>query len=291
MKKLLIFSLVLGVTLLAGGVVVAAGVEKAGDENSRYLVKSDNGILKMVFGVRHKFDSGFTTELSKGQRKFLDKLGVETEEVGIYQIQARPYKNNKKPSPEPCAPSQQIPWGVDKVNGGFEGDGEGIIVAVLDTGIDTDHPDLVGNIVACKTFVDRTTTCEDDNGHGTHVAGTIAANGSIIGVAPKAKIMAIKVLNKRGRGYTDDIAAGIEYAADNGADIISMSLGGGYSSFIGDAVDYATSKGVLVIASAGNSGPGEDTIGYPAANSGVVAVAAFDSLDVRLSSVVYNSSG
>jgi len=83
MKKILIFSLVLGVTLLAGGIVVAAGVEKTGGENSRYLIKSNNGILKMMYGVNHKFDSGFTTELSKGQLKLLDRLGVETEEVAI----------------------------------------------------------------------------------------------------------------------------------------------------------------------------------------------------------------
>ena len=122
MKKILIFSLVLGVTLLAGGIVIAAGAEKTGDENSRYLVKSNNSILKIMYGVNHKFDSGFTTELSKGQLKFLDKLGVETEILPVYHIQVRPYKNNKKPAPNiPCEPSQPIPEGVIKIKGGTGG--------------------------------------------------------------------------------------------------------------------------------------------------------------------------
>ena len=310
--------------MLAGGVVVAAGVEKVGGENSRYLVKSDNSILKMVFGVKHKFDSGFTTELSKGQRKFLNRLGVETEEVAIYTISARPVcgdgicqsQEERKGScpgdcdgldpecgdgicngdettescltdcpaePEPtrdCEPLSTMPWGIEKV-GGSNG-GNGILVAVLDTGVDTNHPDLVENIITehCVAFGYR--SCSDDNGHGSHVAGTILADGGsdslgIVGVAPEAKLMAIKVLNRRGSGYTDDIAAGIYYAADKGANIISMSLGGPtQDTLMKDAIDYATDKkGVLVIASAGNSGPDLNSIGYPGANPKVIAVAAF----------------
>ncbi|MCG2717786.1 MAG: S8 family peptidase, partial [Nanoarchaeota archaeon] len=182
--------------------------------------------------------------------------------------------------PEPtrdCLPSNTMPWGINKV-GGSNG-GTDILVAVLDTGVDRDHPDLVENIVSCSTFGYR--SCDDDNGHGSHVAGTILANGGsdglgIVGVAPEAKLMAIKVLDRKGRGYTDDIAAGIYYAADNGANIISMSLGGSTESLLmKDAIDYATENGVLVVASAGNSGPALDSIGYPAANPKVIAVAAF----------------
>ncbi|MFH0923550.1 MAG: S8 family peptidase [Candidatus Falkowbacteria bacterium] len=327
MKKLLIFSLILGMMLAAGGIVAAAGMEKAGDENSRYLVKSNSDVLKMMYGVKHNFDRGFTTDLSPGQLKVLDKFGVDVEKVQIYSINAKPYCGDEKchPSesadscpedcsttpppesycgdgtcdinettascpedcpaePEPtrdCLPSNTMPWGINKV-GGSKG-GTGILVAVLDTGVDRDHPDLVENIDSCLAFGYR--SCDDDNGHGSHVAGTILANGGsdglgIVGVAPEAKLMAIKVLNRKGSGYTDDIAKGIEYAADNDAKIISMSLGGSIeSSLMKDAITYAVSKGVLVIASAGNSGPSEDSIGYPAANINVVAVAAFDSSD------------
>ncbi len=303
------------VCLLAiSGIAMAQGPSTQ-DTNTRYLIKSDSGLLKAALGVNHKFDNGFTTELTKGQLKALDKLGVETEKVEIYHITARPFcgdgkchpvrenvetcpedcsisvpicgdgvcEGDETPAtcpedcslPEPCLPDNQIPWGIEKVNGGSGG--TGITVAVLDTGIDTDHPDLVANTIVCVGI--GYATCEDDNGHGTHVAGTIAANGNIIGVAPEANLMAVKVLDKRGRGYTDDIAAGMRYAVDNGANIISMSLGGGESSLINSAVTYANDNDVLVVASAGNSGPTEGSIGYPAAKSGVVAVAAFDSSD------------
>jgi len=292
MKKIIIFSLVLGMTLLAGGIVVAAGVEKTGDESSRYLVKSNNGILKMVFEVNHKFDSGFTTKLSKGQLKFLDKLGVETEEVAIYTILAPPEacspwpecKNEEsEPEPEPeernCYPETQVPYGITKVNGGSGG--AGVIVAVLDTGVYKEHLDL--NVELCKDATKRRIKdgCLDVNGHGTHVAGIIAANGGsdrkgIFGVAPEANLWVIKVCGLTGC-WTDDIAAGIRYAADNGANIISMSLGGDTeSSLIKDAIDYAAEKDVLVIAAAGNDGSANGSIDYPGANANVMAIGAID---------------
>ena len=179
-----------------------------------------------------------------------------------------------------CAPATTMPWGVAKVNGGAGGNG--VKVAVLDTGIYVNHPDLKANIVGC---VDAQTSglrnrCADGNGHGTHVAGTIAANGKIVGVAPAAKIMAVKVCSNSGSCWSDDVARGIRWAADNGAQVINMSLGG--SSMTQDeknAVDYAYDKGVLAVAAAGNSGPGVNSIGYPAAYFKVVAVGAINSLD------------
>ncbi len=317
-KSIKVLSLILGVILISMGLVVAYNQEPSQDiENNRFLVKSNNGVLKAMFNVHHNFDKGFTTDLSLGQLKVLERLGIEVEQVEIYSITARPICGDGRchpvkedaitcpedcstqppvepfcgdgicngdettetcsedcsaePEPTECFPDNQIPWGINKVNGGVGGNG--IVVAVLDTGVDQDHPDLVGNIIDCVAF--RYRTCEDGNGHGTHVAGTILANGNIIGVAPQAKLMAIKILKDNGRGYTDDIAAGIYYATDHGANIISMSLGGSESSLINEAVDYAVSNNVLVIASAGNSGPSEGSILYPAANPEVVAVAAF----------------
>ena len=181
-----------------------------------------------------------------------------------------------------CYPSKQTPWGVTKVNGGSGG--EGINVAVLDTGVYKDHLDLKDNIVDCKDATKRRIKdgCVDDNGHGTHVAGTILANGGsdglgVYGVAPNATLMAIKVCGLSGVCMNDDIAAGIRYAADNGANIISMSLGGDtQSSLIKDAIDYVTGNGVLVIAAAGNDGSVYGSIDYPAANVNVIAVGAID---------------
>lgn len=296
MKKTKLFA-VLVISILAISGFAMAQEQSASDTSTRFFIKSNNDVLKAAYGVHHNFDNGFTTELSPGQVKLLQKLGVETEKVEIYTILARPVcgdgtchpsEVNSCPddcggSPEPCTLSSQYPWGIERVNGGTGG--AGIIVAVLDTGVDTNHPDLMDNIVDDVGCVGiGYSSCEDDNGHGTHVSGTILANGGpkskgIYGVVPEARLIAIKVLDKKGRGYTDDIAAGMIYAVDNGADIISMSLGGSESDFINDAVDYANENGVLVVAAAGNSGPAEDTIIYPAANPGVVAVAAFDLID------------
>ena len=184
-----------------------------------------------------------------------------------------------------CYPSSQKQWGVSMVNGGSGG--AGVTVAILDTGIDTDHPDLKANIKTCISKVTHNSqdsvSCEDAHGHGTHVAGIVAANGGsdnrgIYGVAPQANLMIIKVCDRNGNCYADDVAAGIMYAADNGANIISISISGnGLDSGEKSAIDYATGKGVLVVAAAGNKGPDYNTIQYPGAYYKVVSVAATDS--------------
>lgn len=179
-----------------------------------------------------------------------------------------------------CAPANSIPWGVAKVNGGSGG--AGIKVAVLDTGVNKDHPDLKTNIVDCRDAQTPSlrARCPDRNGHGTHVSGTVAANGKIKGVAPDAKIMAIKVCSDAGWCWSDDVARGIIYASDNGAQVINLSLSG--SSIAADekaAIDYADSKGVLVVAASGNDGPSDNSIDYPAAYYKVVSVGATDSTD------------
>jgi subtilisin family serine protease len=122
----------------------------------------------------------------------------------------------------------------------------------------------------------------DDNGHGTHVAGIIGAatdnSIGVAGVAPGANIMTLKALDSGGAGYLDEIVAAIRYAADNGAHVINMSLGGPKSEFLQrEAINYADSKGVTIVASAGNSGPG--TILYPAAGENVISVGATDNRD------------
>lgn len=174
--------------------------------------------------------------------------------------------------------------------------GQGITVAVIDTGVDLDHPDLQANIVSGKSFVSGASSPDDDYGHGTHVAGTVAAvnnNGGVIGVAPKARIMPVKVLNSSGSGSTFDVADGIEWAADNGAKVINLSLAStGNSSTLKAAVDYAYNKGVLVVAAGGNCGDSsyalngctyQDQPVYPGAYSNVIAVASTTSSDSQSS--------
>ena len=165
-------------------------------------------------------------------------------------------------------------------------DGKGVTVAVLDTGVAYEDrgerfhrvEDLEGvKFVKPYNFVNNTPHANDDHGHGTHVTGTIAQatnNGKgVAGVAPKVRIMPLKVLSGRGSGSIGGIADAIRYAADNGADVINMSLGGRFASkALEKAVSYARDKGVVVVAAAGNDG--RNKVGYPAAFPAAMAVAA-----------------
>jgi serine protease len=154
--------------------------------------------------------------------------------------------------------------------------GKGVIVAVVDTGV-AKVEDLQGTkILAGASFVPGTKSAVDDQGHGTHVAGTIAQttnNGvGCAGVAPEATILPVKVLSGSGMGSSAWIASGIDYAVDEGADVINLSLGGGYSSVIHNAIKKARSKGVLVIAAAGNSG--RRGVSWPGALKEAIGVSA-----------------
>ena len=160
------------------------------------------------------------------------------------------------------------------------GDLQPVTVAVIDTGVCMSHEDLEGRVLdGGYDFVDNDDDPEDVFGHGCSVAGIIAANTDngigIAGFAPNSSILPVRVLGPSGSGSMADVAAGIVYAADNGADIINLSLGSAVGSQVTqDAVNHALVKGVTVIASAGNSGG--NLPGYPARYEGVVAVGAID---------------
>ena len=186
-------------------------------------------------------------------------------------------------------------YGIEQVNAdvthanGYRGDGADI--AILDTGVQVDHPDL--NVVGGETFGTSCSGCVepygDDNGHGTHCAGTAAALDPEIGVASEANIYSGKCLDSSGGGSFSDVADAIVWAADEGHDVISMSLGGGSgTSELEDACDYAEDRGSFVVAAAGNDGTCCDCVGYPAAYDSVVAVSSTDE-DDNLSS--FSSTG
>ncbi|WP_026889420.1 S8 family peptidase [Clostridium beijerinckii] len=156
-----------------------------------------------------------------------------------------------------------------------------IKVAVLDTGVDYTHPDLKNRVLKSKgyNFVDNNSDTMDDNGHGTHVSGIIAANtNDNIGIAGidgtlDVKIIPVKVLDSNGEGEVNDIVKGIKYAADNGADIINLSFGANEKSkSIAEAISYAKSKGTFVVAAAGNDN--EDSDNISPAGDGAFTVAA-----------------
>ena len=164
--------------------------------------------------------------------------------------------------------------------------GAGVTVAIIDSGIDYTNPSLGGGfgpghrVVAGNDLVNDDGDPADDNGHGTHVAGIVAGQGTVTGVAPDATLTAYKVMDRKGVGYESDIAAGLQEAVDpanpNRADVVNMSLGGpgDGTDLVGRAATAAAESGVVVVASAGNSGPAAQTVGTPGVADGVLAVGA-----------------
>jgi len=150
---------------------------------------------------------------------------------------------------------QETPWGITRVNGGAAGSFQ--TAWVIDSGIDLTHPDLNVDVARSKSFLGGTTTPQDQNGHGTHVAGTIAAKDNsfgVIGVAPGAPVVAVRVLDRRGSGTNSGVIAGVDYVAQFGksGDVANMSLGGGISNALDSAVVTAASGGVRFALAAGN---------------------------------------
>ncbi len=187
---------------------------------------------------------------------------------------------------------QGVPWGVDKIGATevqkLSNRGTGVKVAILDSGIDLTHPDL--KIAGQKTFVAGTTSAQDDYGHGTMVAGIIAArdNGiGVVGIAPEASIYAVKVLDSSGSGKISDIINGLQWAIDNGMQVVNMSFGGGPWPRAGEeAIIRAGNAGIVLVAGAGSEGNADgsgDNISYPASYNGVIPVGAVDQQLKRLS--------
>lgn len=180
--------------------------------------------------------------------------------------------------------SQNIPWGVRKIEAPDvwkRCQGEGIKVGIIDTGIDLTHPDLKDNIKEAYSVVDGI-SADDDNGHGTHVAGIIAALDNdigVVGVAPKAEIYSVKAFDKKGRGTVSDIIDALQWCVENKVHVINMSFGIGTNSrALKRAIGAAHRHKIIMVAAAGNSGA-RDSVLYPAKYPEVIAVAASDSKD------------
>ena len=190
------------------------------------------------------------------------------------------------------AGGQTLPWGIDRVDATVAHDegetGEGVDVGIIDGGIDDTHPDLAENLADPETDGNHKAwvECEgddcnypwsDDGNHGTHVAGTVAAadgDSGVVGVAPEATLHALKVCSAAGGCRTSHIAKAIRYAADQGWDVVNLSLGSPQKSpALKAAGQYALRAGVLLVASAGNRGE-PDSVGYPAAYDEYLAVSA-----------------
>jgi subtilisin family serine protease len=176
-------------------------------------------------------------------------------------------------------PAQETPWGIARVGGGAPG--AYATAWVIDSGIDLDHPDLAVDLARSRSFLSNDASPDDTNGHGTHVAGTIAALDNtigVIGVAPGARVVAVRVLDRRGSGTTSGVIAGVDYVAQYGraGDVANMSLGGGVSQSLDDAVVAAASGGVRFALAAGNESDSANNHSPARANGpNVFTVSAF----------------
>lgn len=188
--------------------------------------------------------------------------------------------------------TESVPYGIERVGAtDVDATGDGVDVAVVDTGIDATHPDLLGRVGDSWTTVGSwvagtaAPAGQDDNGHGTHVAGTIGASdnsGGVVGVAPDVTFHAVKALTAAGVGYNADVARGIELAAERGWDVVNLSVETTARSgtrMLRDACDYARERGVVLVAAAGNYGPCSDCVAAPGSLSSTVGVGATDRND------------
>jgi thermitase len=229
-------------------------------------------------------------------RRHIEALGVDVVDVGaqgrvaeaVSRYQTDPRVEYAEPdvrvtaSLVPNDPQYPAEWGMDAISAPAAWDittgASSTIVAVVDTGIAA-HPEFAGRLLEGYDFVNDDTDATDDEGHGTSVAGIIGATGAngagMAGLDWAARLLPVKVMDETGSGWTSDVAAGVTWAADHGARVINMSLGGpGKSSTLKKAVAYAVKKGAVVVAAAGNEATSVPS--YPAGYPGVLSVSALE---------------
>ncbi|MBM7632828.1 S8 family peptidase [Geomicrobium sediminis] len=283
----------------AFGVSVSA-VNAAEDEKAQYLIGFDDITMATEFVDEHEVSEDQLVATSSGEDIDIDVLhefehipvlSAELEKEDVTELKENDAIAYIEEDIEVTI-SQTIPWGIDRVNAPAANasgvTGSGVSVAVLDTGIST-HEDL--NIQGGESFVPGEPGIDDGNGHGTHVAGTIAAldnDTGVVGVSPDADLYAVKVLGSDGSGNISSIAQGLQWAGENGMDVANMSLGSPLPSpTLEQAVDEATDRGVLVVAASGNSGA--SSLSYPAAYDNAMAVGATTQSDARASFSQYGA--
>lgn len=293
MKTIVIVSMLIIIGLISVVSVGAAADEKVKvivvykdktkyDDNDISFLEKHGGIIK------HKYNiiPGIAVEIPS---QALDKIRENCQNKCYVELDQEAHllakqSGKRKPAPTPSPqPPQVVPWGIDRIDADLSwgiSTGNRIKIAVVDTGIDSTHPDLIANVKGGVTYVTGTRDYNDDNGHGSHVAGTIAAQNNgigIVGVAPNASLYGVKVLNSQGSGWCSDLIKGIDWSNTNSMNIITMSLGGCGLQSVHDAIIRANNSGIVLVAAAGNSG---GSISYPAAYPEVIAVTATDSNDI-----------
>ena len=268
-----------------GALSIETGAARGEQGPSRYVVGADTPAARRAAtaradAVRHvlDFDSRGTAVAGRFPPRALDAL------------RGRADVRYVEPDATGRALHQTLPWGVDRIDADVvranDTTGTGADVAIIDSGIDSDHPDLQANLGKGTAFVQcdssTGTTCaepwDDDYGHGTHVAGIAGAvddTEGVVGVASGATLHAAKVLDSSGSGLYSDFAAAVKWTADQGYEVGNLSLGGtSDSQTLADACQYAADRGVVLVAAAGNAGPCSDCVLYPAKYPTVIAVSA-----------------
>jgi len=296
MKKQKIIFFLLFIAVAIGGLVIS-GVQ-ANDTASRKIVifqagvtdTAKDNIIGKVGGAKFK-----DLDLVRGKGVWLSDKAAEklAKQPGVLRVeddivvQALENFNSEKVTGKakiPPQPSQVLPWGIDRIDAEkvwASTTADLIKVGIIDTGISSSHPDILANIKGGINTIHPRKSWNDDNGHGSHVAGTVAAlNNSVgvVGVGPAINLYAIKVLNANGSGYLSDIIEGLQWAISNNMQVVNLSLGAstGNQSFH-DAIIATKNAGIVVVAAAGNSG---GSVIYPAAYPEAIAVSAIDSSNI-----------
>lgn len=276
--------------LIAGLVVVPAGAAPSDGMPVRSIVVFESGArtraeaaIERLGGVKLQSlplvnGAVFTLPETAAERAVgrLDGVAYVERDAVVYAV--------KRPAPAP--PAEIVTPNMTQIQADQvwpENTGDAVKVAIVDTGIDLGHADLA--VAGGVSEVGYTSSFNDDNGHGTHVAGIVAALDNtvgVVGVGPDIDLYAVKVLNRKGSGYTSDIIAGLGWCQANGIDVVNMSLGSSaYSESFETACRNLYASGTVIVAAAGNSGTLEPF--YPAAYDGVVGVGAVDSANVLAS--------
>ena len=296
--------IVLVVAFMVSGCV--RSIDIAGSTPTDWSLQAVDGQARVIIGFSGLPDKALVKAFGGevyAEFGFIKSLSAKIPVEAIDGLLRNPHVVYIEPNIEVHALEEQYLWGMDRIFGDESfvfptwgtSTGYGVKVAILDTGIDGTHSDLEGKVAGGHDFT-GIGSYSDDNGHGTHVSGTVAAiysnNIGVYGVAPSASLYAVKVLDSTGSGYLEWIIAGIEWAITNKIDVINMSLGTTSDmQSLEDACNAAYEEGILIVAAAGNSGnkPGNrDTVEYPGGYASVIAVAASDSSDARAS---FSSTG
>ena len=287
MKKYVFLGIFLSLTLVFSSVFLSASAEDNNGGRKIVVYKSglDEGakdeLEARVGGIKFKkLDLINARAVWFSDKAAVEKLKANPDVLRIdddVEVFALARKNDQTGSVQ----AQVTPWGIDKIDAEMVwpsgNNADTIKVGIIDTGISKDHPDLKANIKGGVNTIRPQKSWNDDNGHGSHVAGIVAAlnnSSGVVGAAPLADLYAIKVLNANGSGYLSDVIEGIQWAVAKNMRVVNMSLGTGSDILsMRDAVIAARNAGVVVVAAAGNSG---GSVLYPAAYPEVIAVSATD---------------